>query len=47
MTGADDGIFFAFRVYNSIKPNYGLIDTSYYRLNVINIVRTIDEESGS
>ena len=47
MTGAEDGIFFAFRVYNSLRPLYDRIDSSYYTIYVNNLEYKIDEETGS
>ena len=46
MTGADDGIFFAFKVFNAYNSKYGQLDSSYYRLSVGSYEFTFDEKSG-
>ena len=43
MTGAEDGIFFAFYVSNLFKEKYRYLDTSFYSLEVISIEETYDE----
>lgn len=43
MTGAEDGIFFAFYVSNLFKEKYRYLDTSFYNLEVVSIEETYDE----